>query len=358
MNINLIAPINQLGYGVAALNILTELVSSLEHRVALFPIGGSSQDVPPDRVLIVKRGEALAGYYDGTAPSVRIWHQNSLAEHVGHGPRVGFTFFELMQLKPNEVHHMTRLDRLVVASQWAADVCEEHDMPRPVVAPLGVDREIFHEDIPVDRWSPDYTVFVNVGKWEVRKGHDVLISAFNKAFRPTDKVVLKLAPANPFIGDANQRWVRACSGSGMGKQIYIHPERMQTQHEVAKFLRSADCGVFPARAEAWNLELLEAMSCGLPCIATRYAGHTEYADEGNCRLIAIDDYEDARDGVWFYGQGQWARLGDDQEGQLVGHMRAVHRLKQTGSLEPNRAGIETAKRFTWRATALALTGAL
>lgn len=351
MDINLLGPANQLGYGIATLNILDSLLK-MDHDVAFFPIAGvSPREIPADKREAVKRGEAFAGFYNLGAPSIRIWHQNGLAEHVGNGFKIGFPFFELRELQPNELHHMGLLDLLIVASEWAADVCEAHNLPRPAVAPLGVDRDVFHEDVQKERWAPDYTVFVNVGKWEIRKGHDVLISAFNKAFGPTDKVLLKLAPANPFIGDANLRWAQKCSGSRMGKQIYVEQFRLKTQHDVARFLASADCGVFPARAEAWNLELLEAMSCGLPCIATDYSGHTQYANDCNCRLIKIEEYEDARDGVWFHGQGQWAKFGERQEEQLIEYMREVHRLKQTGALGRNVAGIETARWFSWQRTA-------
>jgi glycosyltransferase involved in cell wall biosynthesis len=351
MNINLLAPINSLGYGVASTNVLDQL-NALGHEVALFPIG--QVDAPQDKQALVKKAQAYAGFYDGQAPSLRIWHQNSLAEHVGHGWRVGYTFFELRQFQPNEIHHMRDLDQLAVASRWAADVCEDNGLARPRVAPLGVDRAIFHPNVRADRWEPDHTIFVNVGKWEVRKGHDVLINAFNKAFVPTDKVILKLATLNPFIGTGNLRWAQLCGGTRMGSRIYIHPDRMATQHDVAKFLVSSDCGVFPSRGEAWNLELLECMSCGLHCIATDYSGHTEFANAGNCRLIRVSDFEDAKDGVWFHGQGQWARLGEDQEDQLIEHMRQIHRLKQTGGLEINAAGIDTATGFDWRATAQAL----
>ena len=82
-------------------------------------------------------------------------------------------------------------------------------------------------------------------------------------------------------------------------------------------MRDADCGVFPARGEAWNLELLEMMSCGRLVIATDFAGHTEYADHENALLIQIDELEPAADPVWntvFTERktGEWAHLGEPQ----------------------------------------------
>ena len=56
-------------------------------------------------------------------------------------------------------------------------------------------------------------------------------------------------------------------------------------------MAKTDCGVFPARAEGWNLELLEMMSCNKPVIATNYSAHTEFCDDKNCMLIDIEDME-------------------------------------------------------------------
>ena len=54
--------------------------------------------------------------------------------------------------------------------------------------------------------------------------------------------------------------------------------RVNTSEEVARIMGQVDCGVFPARGEGWNLELLEMMSMGKPVIATNYSGHTQFCD--------------------------------------------------------------------------------
>jgi hypothetical protein len=359
MKINLNTPINQLGYGIAGLNICEQLVAS-GHEVALHTIG--QMQAPTAKQAVLNKAKAMALVYNATAPTVRIYHQDQLAERVGRGWYVGFPFFELRQFKLGEKHHLSQLDALCVASHWAKSVVEEQGIGVPTfVVPLGVDRDIFNEDLKVMRREVDYTVFVNVGKWEVRKGHDSLLHAFNRAFNPTDKVILRMMPTLPFPGMErhNAAWQQLYMTSKMGAtgHIDIRP-RAETQQEVAKLFATSDCGVFPARAEGWNLDLLEAMSCGLPCIATNYSAHTEFVSEANCRLIEIDSYEVADDHVWFHGDGEWAALGEAQEDALVEHMREVHRLKQTGQLSRNDAGIETAKRFSWRNTADHLMGAI
>ena len=75
-------------------------------------------------------------------------------------------------------------------------------------------------------------------------------------------------------------------------------------------MSQADCGVFPAKAEGWNLDLLEMMSCGKSTIATNYSGHTEFCNKENCYLVDLPEMETAEDGKWFRGQGEWGKIGD------------------------------------------------
>ena len=62
-------------------------------------------------------------------------------------------------------------------------------------------------------------------------------------------------------------------------------------HEIEKYVRAADVYVLPSIREAHPLALLEAMACGLPCIATRLPGSTDaIIDDGvNGRLFPPDD---------------------------------------------------------------------
>jgi glycosyltransferase involved in cell wall biosynthesis len=117
-------------------------------------------------------------------------------------------------------------------------------------------------------------------------------------------------------------------------------------------MSKVDCGVFPARAEGWNLELIELMAVGRQVITTNFSAHTEFCTAANSRLIDIKELEPANDGVWFDGtKGRWAKFDEDTQHDLVAHMRAVHEEKQAGRLILNKEGVETARRFTWDNTA-------
>ena len=113
-------------------------------------------------------------------------------------------------------------------------------------------------------------------------------------------------------------------------------------------MSQVDCGVFPSRGEGWNLELLEMMSCGKHVIATDYSAHTEFCTKDNAGLVTITSLESAFDNKWFFGQGNWAKIGDHQIFDLNMKMQRFI-LDKKGTV--NKAGIETAKRFSWQNTA-------
>jgi len=211
------------------------------------------------------------------------------------------------------------------------------------VVPLGVDLNVFYPSL--SRRKP--TVFLNVGKWEVRKGHDFLHNAFKIAFQDTDNVELWMMCDNPFCNqEQKEGWERRYNDH----RIRLIP-RVQTDEQVADVMRQADCGVFPSRAEGWNLEALEMLSCGKQLIVTDYSAHTEFCTKENSHLVSIEGVEPAQDGVWFHGQGNWAMIDDATIHEFIRQMQYVHKVKQEGGLELNEAGIETANRFSWTHTA-------
>ena len=64
-----------------------------------------------------------------------------------------------------------------------------------------------------------------------------------------------------------------------------------TTHEVQNYFRAADLFVLPSRREGLPVALLEAMACGLPCVASRLPGATDtiIANEVNGLLVPPGD---------------------------------------------------------------------
>lgn len=352
-NINLSCPINQLGYGVTGLNIAKAL-HELKHSVALYVIG--NLDAPESYHEALKQMISNSKMPDWNAPSLRIWHQHDMAQFVGNGDKYGFPIFELDTFMDLEKHHLSYLDYWLVTSEWSKSIIvdqlksvrgEDEVNEKTSVIPLGVDRSIFRESVSHRK----ETIFYNCGKWEIRKGHDILIKAFDEAFNEDDSVELWMMCDNPFYSEEeNFKWERLYRTSKLGEKVRIIP-RQKTQEEVYNIMSQTDCGVFPSRAEGWNLELLEMMSCGKSVIATNYSSHTEFCNSDNCMLIETPEREKAMDGKWFRGQGDWAKIEEAQITELAQRMREVHEKKKEDSLNINQAGVDTAKKFSWESSA-------
>lgn len=344
--INLVAPCNTLGYGIVGLNILRGLSSLTD--VAYWPIGQVQISTEEEQADVVNAMENTQRY-DPDAHCIRIWHQHDLAQFVGKGKHIGFPIFELDDFNRTELHHLQSVDELFVCSHWAKEIVNNCVSTPTHVVPLGVDTSIFKPSVSENK----NTVFFNCGKWEIRKGHDVLIKAFLKAFSPKDDVELWLMCENPFNSDKEDaQWYSLFDSSEMYKcgKIKIIP-RVKTHQEVYNIMRQTDCGVFPARAEGWNLEALEILACGKQLIITNYSAHTEFCTPENSILIPVNEKELAFDNKWFFGQGSWAKLDEGSKDAIINAMRMVHNNKRKGTPMMNIDGIETAKKFTWENTA-------
>jgi hypothetical protein len=354
--LNLTCPINGLSYGVASLNILKELVNN--YTVSLFGIGPLSIDcslTPNEDGGIVNQCLINQRFYDREADSIRLYHQHDLAQHVGKGHHIGFPIFEVNKFEPHILNHLLNQDALFVTSEWAKTVIEENNINIPTfVVPLGVDTNVFkYQQLPKDNTCR----FLNVGKWEVRKGHNELLEAFNQAFSPSDDVELIMLPISAHTTQEEiNDWGRVYKESVMGEKIKI-VNRLQMP-QLINAMQAVDCGVFLSHAEGWNLPLLEMMSCGTQVIATNYSAHTEFCTKDNCYLVDIDNLEDAYDGRWFHGFAEWAEIGPTQISQCAEYMRGIYESKKRGENVINLNGIETGKKFTWKNTCNKITEAL
>jgi len=341
--INLSCPINQTGYGISSLNILKELIQISE--LSYLPIGqpsvGNQEDYNTIQSLLNNQDSANIN-----SPFIKIWHQFDLGTRFGRGKYFAFPFFELDTFNTREKQHLSVPDVLFATSEWAKNVMINNDITTPIeVIPLGVDMSIFN--YLENPKQTDKYIFLNIGKWEVRKGHDILHELFKKAFPNEKDVELWVLASETTNSYSNAEQLIEW------KNLYSEDDRIKissgvtSQKEIAQIMSQASCGIFPSRAEGWNLELLEMMAMNKPVIATNYSAHTEFCDKNNTYLIDIETTEPANDKKAFYGQGNWAKLGHNQQDQIIEHMRYVYQNK----VLTNTSGLTTAQIFSWKNSA-------
>lgn len=345
--INIQTPICNTGYGIAGFNIVKTLSSITD--LNLFILGQPDPNLLSESI----RNSWICEnkkHVNVNAPTIKIWHQHDLFDRVGKGPYIGFPIFELDTFTDIEKKSLKSCDYIAVCSEWAKSIIEQEigiSSDKIFVIPLGIDRSIFQ---PVNFSRPGNTIFFNCGKWEVRKGHDIILKCFEESFSEEDNVELWMMCENPFPFARGEEWEKMYLESRMANRIKLIP-RVNLHQSVYNIMKQVDCGIFPARAEGWNLELLELMSIGKQVITINYSGHTEFCNNQNSLLVDVNSKELAIDNIWFNGQGKWAKIADSQIGAICQHMKTVHESKQSGSLCQNTHGIETGNRFTWNNTA-------
>lgn len=336
-------PLNKLGYGASGYNTCKALIK-LGADLRIHPIGKADESL--DLSNLTPAINANIKDHKPRWPLIKLWHQHGLFERIGNGKYYGWPIFELDTFTEYELSSLKVPDELIVCSQWAKTIINDHIDKVTHIIPLGVDREIFK---PQDKVEDGFYNFFSTGKLEVRKGHDILPRLFSKAFEKKDKVKLRLVVSNPFLSTKEMtHYINQVKATKLGDKVEFLPY-LDSSIDMANFINENDCGIYISRAEGWCLGALESMSCKKPVITTNYSAFTEYCTKDNSYLVDITEKESAYDGKWFFNQGNWASIGYDQEEQIIEHMRHCYNNRPDN---PN--GILTAERFTWNHTATKL----
>jgi glycosyltransferase involved in cell wall biosynthesis len=348
MQTTIMTPIGYTGYGYVGLNILKGFyIDQNLDNIGLYPIGNPSIE-DEDDASIVKKYMSNLDSIEYNATCLKIWHQFDLMSRIGKGKYMAMPFFETDSLSNKDKINLNFPDQIIVSSSWAKQVLIDNDIKTKIdIVKLGVDRSIFdnalnaHQAIPRDKY-----IFITIGKWEKRKAHDTIIDCFNKAFNTNDNVELWMLTHNGFLTPEEENvWITKVMECKLKDKIKIFP-RVPSQKDVAKIISYTDCGVYISRGEGWNMELLETMAMDKPVIASNYSAHTEYCNENNSYLVQIEDKETAIDNKWFFGNGNWAKLGQSQIDQTIGYMQHVYK----NNIRTNSNGLETAKKLSWSST--------
>jgi sugar transferase (PEP-CTERM/EpsH1 system associated) len=149
------------------------------------------------------------------------------------------------------------------------------------LTPNGVDSDRFH---PVERAARAQRpaihrqmTFISVGRLVQIKDHATLIDAFTLVKERLPGATLLLVGDGPLRRQIQERIL----ARGMCGAIQVLGER----NDVPAQLRRSDVFVLPSLSEGMCNALLEAMSSGLPCIATDAAGMSDFLHAAGCGLI-------------------------------------------------------------------------
>jgi glycosyltransferase involved in cell wall biosynthesis len=109
-----------------------------------------------------------------------------------------------------------------------------------------------------------------------RKNPRCLIEAFESVFSEHDRVRLVLKVAN---ADENPEFSDYLDALARRDRRYIVLRQTMETSDLAGLVRASNCYVSPHRSEGFGLTVAEAMSLGVPVIATDYGGTEDFVTE-------------------------------------------------------------------------------
>jgi glycosyltransferase involved in cell wall biosynthesis/tetratricopeptide (TPR) repeat protein len=177
-----------------------------------------------------------------------------------------------------------------VASRHARDGFVASGVPagKVVVVPLGVDPAQFHPEVPAFplRTRKGYK-FLFVGGTIWRKGIDVLLAAYGRAFTAQDDVclVLKDMGGGSFYRDQTGQAALARLRELPNAPEVEYLDAPLSPEELAGLYAACDCLVHPYRGEGFGLPIAEALACGRPVIVTGVGAARDFCNERNAYLI-------------------------------------------------------------------------
>src|SRR5262249_8571817 len=156
------------------------------------------------------------------------------------------------------------------------------------LVPLGVDTELFRPGVsPLPVQTRKGFKFLYVGGTIHRKGFDILLTAYGRAFNAADDVCLMVKDMGVgtfYRGQTAQELIaRHREQAGAAEVEYL--DRTLTAEELAGLYAGCDCLVAPYRGEGFALPIAEAMASGRPVVVTGLGAALDYCDDSNAFLL-------------------------------------------------------------------------
>ncbi len=272
---------------------------------------------------------------------------------------IGRVMFETDGLPAEWVAKCNQMDEIWVPTDFNLQTFQSAGVTAKLFkVPGGIDADRFrssYDPLPIPGVCD--VVFLSIFEWIYRKGWDVLLRAWAKAFRSTDNVSLALRtyPVNATdVPDSKQeveRRVNRFLQEELGLRrdevapIIVLGEQVP-EEDMPRLFAAADAYVAPSRGEGWGRPQMAAMACGLPVIATRWSGNLEFMNDENAYLIDIEGLVeiDERAEIPFYRGQRWAQPSVEHLTEL---MRHVYDHPDAARAKGRRARRDMVEKWTW-----------
>ncbi|RUS47011.1 glycosyltransferase family 4 protein [Cohnella sp. AR92] len=204
------------------------------------------------------------------------------------------TVWETSRIPRGWVPRINQFDAVCVPTTHNKIALRQSGIKIPIyIVPHGVHREKFKPGNKPFRlpMAKGRFVFVSIFGFQHRKNPETLLRAYWEQFSAKDKVLLVIK-TNGYSRHETGQWIRNRIAAykrrlGIRKQTapiivitqYISPDQLKGLYTLG------DVFVLPTRGEGVGLPFLEALSSGVPVIATGWGGQMDFLNQGNSFLV-------------------------------------------------------------------------
>lgn len=223
---------------------------------------------------------------------------------------IGYTFYYGVPLSKEKCDSARKLELIVAGSSFCEEQLNKAGIEKTKTIIQGINPQIFNPANSGKSLFRDRFVIFSGGKFEFRKGNDIVIRAF-KIFsdRHPDALLvnswfnlwefsLNTMAASTVINFAFDPKNYINSMINLYKMNGLSPDKVITlpiksSFQLAHVYKNTDVGLFPNRCEGGtNLMLMEYMACGKPVIASAQTGHSDIISKDNA--FPIETYTPAK----------------------------------------------------------------
>jgi glycosyltransferase involved in cell wall biosynthesis len=227
--------------------------------------------------------------------SPKVYATNVPGKHCGRV--IAYTMMETEnKIHPTLVHRLIGADEIWVPCEWNRQVFAASGVKSSMrVMPLGVDSETY---APRDRsvlfaGGTKGFVFLSVFNWNWRKGPDVMIKAYSRAFTSRDDVSMVMV--SRFVGQKSMsaKIFEDINNYVRGEKNKDKPHLVLVDDVIPTFMmpliyNSASACLQISRGEGFGLPACEAIASGVPLLASDHGGHRMFLNADIATLVRPD----------------------------------------------------------------------
>lgn len=203
-------------------------------------------------------------------------------------PTIIYTQNALGDLIDEWVQSLQKVDGIIVPGEFDARVFRKY-FDTVYTCPQYVDTNLFNLRTSYRQEGSSNFTFMFVGGYGYRKGTDLLVEAFCKAFNPDENVEMVLYCATGFETAFNHIISIMQKYNPLAK-IKLFASSY-TPSWMSRYYNRADAFITLSRGEGWCMPFYEALLCGKPAIAPASTAMFEAIPSEFVRFVSVQEIE-------------------------------------------------------------------